>query len=93
MNLPFQITFNSVLMILIGLSLLAFGVWLTTNPRTRIYCAGFFFTGVGNILFGMTNGFTDMTPLGRKLYRIALITYIIGIPIIIYFLYREMSSF
>jgi hypothetical protein len=80
-------------MILIGLSLVAFGIWLITIPRTRIYAAGFLFTGFGNVLFGMTNGFTDMTPVGRKLYRIALITYIIGMPIIIYFLYREMASF
>ena len=92
MNLPFQITFNSVLMILIGLSLIVFGVWLITKPSSRMYAAGFLFTGFGNILFGMTNGFTDMTPIGRKLYRIALITYIIGIPVIIYFLYLQMSS-
>lgn len=92
MNLPFQITFNSVLMILIGVGLIVFGVWLMTTPSSRVYASGFLFTGLGNVLFGMTNGFTDMTPTGRKLYRIALITYLIGIPIIIYFLYREMSS-
>jgi hypothetical protein len=92
MNLPFQITLNSVLMILIGLSLIAFGVWLITKSGTRIHAAGFLFTGFGNILFGITNGFTNMTSLGRKLYRIALITYIIGIPVIIYFLYQQMSS-
>ncbi len=92
MNLPFQITFNSVLMILIGLGLIAFGLWLVTKSGNRLYGVGFLSTGIGNVLLGVTNGFTNMTPVGRKLYRIALIAFIIGIPIIIYFLYLQMSS-
>jgi len=91
MRLPFQITFNSVLMILIGLFLMVFGVWLVRSPGTRFYALGFLSTGIGNILFGMTNGFTNMTPIGRKLYRIALIAFIIGVPLVIYFLYQQMS--
>lgn len=90
MNLSFQPTFNSILMILIGVGLIAFGVWLAMTPYTRMFAAGFFSTGVGNILFGITNGFTDMTPTGRNLFRIALIAYFIGIPLIGYFLYREL---
>jgi len=91
MNLPFQITFNSVLMMMIGLGLMVFGVWLAIQPGTRIDGAGFFFTGVGNILFGITNGFTDMTSTGRLFYRMALVTYVIGIPAIAYYLYKELS--
>lgn len=91
MNLPFQITFNSVLMMIIGVSLMVFGVWLASHSGTRIDGAGFFFTGIGNILFGITNGFTDMTSTGRLLYRLALVAYLIGIPVIAYFLYKEIS--
>jgi len=91
MNLPFQPTFNSILMILVGLALAVFGVFLAMNSWSRFFAVGFFFTAFGNILFGMTNGFTDMTPIGRKLFRFALVAYIVGIPIIVYFLYREMS--
>lgn len=90
MNLPFQPTFNSIVMILIGLVLIVFAVWLALNASGRLYAVGFFFTGVGNILFGATNGFTDMTPIGQKLYRLALIAYIIGVPLIVYFLYGEL---
>ena len=90
MNLPFQLTFNSILMIFIGLALLALGGWLALRPESRFFAVGFLFTAVGNILFGVTNGFTDMTHLGRKLFRFSLAAYVIGVPIIIYFLYRQM---
>jgi hypothetical protein len=91
MNLPFQPTFNSILMILIGLALIAFGVWLGMQSVGRVYAVGFLFTGIGNILFGMTNGFVDMTPIGRLFFRVALIAYIIGIPLICFYLYGELS--
>lgn len=76
---------------IIGVSLMVFGVWLASHSGTRIDGAGFFFTGIGNILFGITNGFTDMTSTGRLLYRLALVAYLIGIPVIAYFLYKEIS--
>lgn len=88
--MPFQITFNSVLMILIGLALMAFGGWMAMYPGGRVDGAGFFFTGIGNILFGITNGFTDMTSTGRLLYRLALVAYLIGIPLIAHYLYGEV---
>ena len=77
-------------MILIGFALIGFGVWLGTQASGRFYAVGFLFTGIGNILFGMTNGFVDMTPIGRLLYRLALVAYIIGIPLIAYFLYGQL---
>lgn len=61
------------------------------SPYSRLYAVGFFFTGIGNVIFGMTNGFVDMTPIGRLLFRIALVAYIIGIPLIAYFLYGELA--
>jgi hypothetical protein len=90
MNLPFQPTFNSIVMILIGLALIVIGVFIVLSPSGRMHSVGFLFTGIGNILFGMTNGFTNMSPTGLKLYRIALATYVIGVPIIAHFLYKQM---
>jgi hypothetical protein len=92
MNLPFQPTFNSVLMILIGLALIFFGVWLILASGSRFHGVGFLFAGTGNILFGVTNGFTDMSPIGRMLFRAALLAYLAGLPLIAYFLYRELSK-
>ena len=77
-------------MIFVGLALIAFGVFLVLSPSHRFHSVGFVLTGVGNILFGATNGFTDMTPIGQKLYRLALLAYAGGVPLIGYFLYREM---
>jgi hypothetical protein len=90
MNLPFQVTFNSVAMVLIGLVLIVLGVLIMLSPASRFHSVGFIFTGIGNILFGITNGFTDMTPVGQKLFRLALAAYIFGIPVIAHFLYKQM---
>lgn len=87
MNLPFQPTFNSILMILIGLGMIACGVWLALGVGQRVFAVGLFFTGIGAVLFGATNGFTDMTPIGQKLYRLALLAFALGIPLIGYYLY------
>ncbi|HEY8562647.1 MAG TPA: hypothetical protein VIL74_19875 [Pyrinomonadaceae bacterium] len=77
-------------MILIGLALIALGVYFVLTPFSRMHSVGFVFTGIGNILFGFTNGFTDMSPLGLKLYRLALAAFIVGIPIVIHYLYKQM---
>lgn len=90
MNFTYQPTFNSILMILIGLALIIFGGFLLLNSRTRFFSIGFFFTGVGNILFGLTHGFTDMTPVGHNFYRLAILAYCIGIPIVGFFIFRQM---
>lgn len=91
MNFSFQPTFNSILMIVIGLGLICFAAYLATLPGARLTAIGFFATGVGNILFGLTNGFTDMTPAGSKLFRLALVAYAVGLPLIGYFLFRELT--
>jgi hypothetical protein len=90
MNLPFQPTFNSIVMIFIGLVLIGLGVLIALIPAHRFHSVGFLFCGIGNILFGLTNGFTDMSPAGLKLYRFALAAYIIGIPVIVHYLYKQM---
>ena len=48
---------------------------------------GLVLVAVGNVLFGLTDGFSDSTPRGRLLFRIGATSYIVGIPIIAYFLY------
>lgn len=90
MNLPFQPTFNSIVMILIGLLMIALGGFLLFSSVARFHSVGFVFTGIGNILFGLTNGFTNMSSTGLKLYRLALTAYLLGIPIIGHFLYKQM---
>lgn len=69
--------------------MIAFGIWLALD-WARFHAGGFLLTGIGNILFGATNGFTNMTPIGQKLYRLALVAYCGGIPLVAYFLYDEL---
>ena len=90
MSFAFQPTFNSIIMILIGVALVSIGVLVALMPANRMHAVGFVFAGIGNILFGLTNGFTDMSPIGLKLYRLALLAYIVGVPVIAHFLYKQM---
>jgi len=34
------------------------------------------------LVLGLTEGFSDPTPRGKLLYRIAIISFIVGIPIL-----------
>lgn len=88
--IAFEPTLNSILMIIVGSAMIVFAIFLVFTPYTRVFAVGLLLTGFGNVLFGLTNGFTDMTPVGRLLYRIALVAYLLGVPIIGYFFYREM---
>lgn len=44
--------------------------------------------GGGGIVCGLTNGFTDQSPFGRKLSKFGLLFLIIGILMIGYYAYR-----
>ncbi len=84
--LPLDLSFNKILMLCIGLSLIVYGIWLGKSPGSRLLGVSLFFTGVGSLLFGITNGFSDMSLTGRLLYRMSLIAYLIGLPILTYYL-------
>jgi hypothetical protein len=69
-----NLTLNSILIMIFGL-------------RGRVQGVGMVFTGLGIAILGFTNGFTDFTPLGRFLYRIAIAAFLVGVPISLYYLY------
>jgi hypothetical protein len=83
MQLPFNLTFNMILMIGIGLSLICCGIWLGLEGD-RIFGAGLLFNGIGSLFWGITNGFIDMSPRGQLFYRLGILSFLIGIVIIIY---------
>ena len=68
------------------------GIWLGIHSFTRVLGVGLFFTGIGNILFGLTNGFVDMSATGRLLFRIAVFAYLLGIPLLAYVLFGLLTS-
>lgn len=43
-----------------------------------IFGGGVILVGVGNLFFGITNGFTDPTPLGSVFFRAGAFSYIVG---------------
>jgi hypothetical protein len=85
--IPVQLNLNSILVILIGIGSVIVGGVLGLLPAYRILGVGLFAMGIGTILFGATNGFSDPSPTGRLLFRIALIAYFIGTPIVAYEVY------
>lgn len=90
MQLPIQFNLNSILIILIGTACIVGGVAMSIRPGGAKFGAGLFLTGVGNLLLGMTNGFSNPTPTGRILFRIGATAYIIGVPILVYGIYTTM---
>ena len=87
MRLPFDLTLNALLMILIGVVCLIAGIYAATLPGLRTLAVGLVLTAVGNFLFGFTDGFSDSSPRGRMLFKIGVISYLGGIPIIVYSVY------
>jgi hypothetical protein len=84
-----NLTFNSIIWIALGLGFFFFGAYLTykwrfTGFRLIPMAMGIIFIGVGMTLCGMTNGFTDHTPLGRKFKKIGAFLLIVGFPLVGY---------
>lgn len=86
-----NLTFNSILIMVFGLTLIIFGIWTGIIMRGRVQGVGLIFTGLGITILGFTNGFTDFTLLGRFLYRVAIVAFMFGIPISLYYLYLLIS--
>jgi hypothetical protein len=80
MYLP--ISLNSWLVMAIGLVFLLGGVYHGIFYHDRMLSAGMVTFGVGFLFLGLTEGFSDPTPRGKLLYRIAIISFIVGIPIL-----------
>ena len=85
-----NLTLNSILIIIIGFGLIFLAVW-SGLAGARIQGAGLFFTGLGTVFLGLTNGFVDMSPQGRFLFRVAIVSFLIGIPISLYYLFLFIS--
>ena len=86
-----NLTLNSILIILFGLGLIVLGIWSAVGAGARVQGTGFVFTGLGTAILGFTNGFVDLSPQGRFLFRVAIVSFLIGIPITLYYLFLFIS--
>jgi hypothetical protein len=44
-------------------------------------------SGLGTATLGLTNGFSDPSPLGVTLYRVGIISFGVGLPALVYAIY------
>lgn len=84
-----NLTLNSIIWIALGIFCFAISTYLGWEYRRAIRFmfplpTGLTLTGIVMILAGLTNGFTDHTPLGRKLIKVAVLLAIPGLLLLVY---------
>lgn len=84
-----NLTFNSIAWIVLGLIFFIWGsflIWQYGRFITRAFPLplGALLTGTAMILCGLTNGFTDHSPLGRKLKKLGTLFFLGGLPFLLY---------
>jgi energy-converting hydrogenase Eha subunit C len=84
-----NLTLTSIFWIFLGLVLAATGGYYYAY-KWRMYQFGVELgvLSIGVILCGMTNGFTDYSPTGRLFSKIGTISFLIGLPLVIYRIYK-----
>lgn len=78
-----NLTFTSIFWIALGLISFSYGGYLGWTYKRMItymfpFPFGLTFTGIAMILCGVTNGFTDHTPLGRKITKVGVLLFLAG---------------
>ena len=90
MRLRAIFNFNSILILLLGAGCVLGGIMVYRSEK-EIIGIGLFLTGIGNFMLGLTNGFNDTSPTGRHLFRIGMLAYAFGIPLIAYETFTILS--
>ena len=90
-----NLTFNSILWILMGLGCLIAGGyygWEFRRAITRMFPlpGGLLLLGLAMSLCGLTNGFTDQSAWGRKFRKLGTLSFIIGLPLLAYGVYVNL---
>ena len=88
-----NLTFNSIIWILLGLGCLILGGyygWEIRRNISRMFPLpfGLLLTGLAMTLCGLTNGFTDQSLWGRNLRKLGILCFLAGLPLLGYGVYR-----
>ncbi len=76
-------SYKSIIISFFGVGCSVIGLILVLNPQFRIPGLGFFITGIANLFLGSTHGFMDPTPGGRLYFRLSVILYLVGLPLLV----------
>ncbi len=84
-----NLTFNSIIWMVLGFGCFVAGVyygWEFRRAITRMFPLPFGLSSVGlaMILCGLTNGFTDQSPLGRNARKLGILFFLVGLPLLLY---------
>lgn len=83
-----KLNFTSIFLMVIGLLFVLWSIWGTYQIRSVDKSnIGMFSLGMGLLLFGFTNGFSDMTTQGRFLSKFGMFALIVGLLIYGYIFY------
>jgi hypothetical protein len=74
-----NLTLNSIFWLFLGVLLIAFGGYVLIYMRMYPFTAGLVFLGLGSAFCGITNGFTDYTPMGRLLWKLGIPILLLGL--------------
>ncbi len=75
---------NTIILVASGVFLMGWGAWRLYTIRDYMFGGGVFLIGLGNLMFGITNGFADQTPRGRVFFKVAMFSYIFGVSSVAY---------
>ena len=85
--MPINFTLNAILILALGVVFLIVGGYFIFTPL-RILAVGMFALASGCICCGLTDGFSDVSARGMLLRRFGIISFLVGIPLVGYSVYR-----
>lgn len=84
------LSLNGSLAVATGVVSIAWGAWGLYYYLFDIMSHGFVLLGVGAILFGITDGFSDRTHRGQLLFKLGIIIFIAAGMALAYSLFRTI---
>lgn len=83
------LSLNGFLAVATGALSIAWGTWGLTFRISDIMSHGFILLGIGAILFGLTDGFSDRTHRGQFLFKIGVLIFLAAALALGYALLRQ----
>lgn len=83
-----SLTPTSIFWLVLGAAIFAYGVYIAYRWRMYSYAVGLIGMGIGSIICGLTNGFTDQSPTGRIVSKFGIVALLGGVVLVGYYFLR-----